>query len=125
MQQGAVTAPGKGQGFHLAARGFLKVDQGLPRLVLVESGFVLASFPVVKGAVVPCTNSGRKCHRAIILFSPLRNWKKQHTFNSAKGMWLFCLCLLAFLLLPSHLACKIESYPSHPLPTGGKVAFKS
>lgn len=56
MQQGTVTAPGKGQGFHLASRGFLKVDQGLPGLVLVESGFVLASFPVVKGAVFPCTN---------------------------------------------------------------------
>ena len=127
MQQGMATASGKGQDCHLVSRGFLKADQGLTRLVLVESGFVLALLPVVKGAVFPSTNLDRKCHQAIIIFfrCTLKNWKKQHLFNSAKGMRLFGLCLLAFLLLPSYLICKIESHPSHPLPTGGKVAFKS
>lgn len=54
-----------------------------------------------------------------------KNREKQQAFNGAKGMQLLSKCLLAFLLLPSYLVCKIESHPSHPLPTGGKVAFKS
>jgi len=40
-------------------------------LVLVRSGFVLAQFPVVKGAVLPCKNLDRKCHHAIIIFFSL------------------------------------------------------
>lgn len=55
MQQGMATASGKGQDCHLVFRGFVKADWGLTRLVLVESGFVLALFPVVKGAVFPHT----------------------------------------------------------------------
>lgn len=83
--------------------GLLKVDQGF-REAGVKSGFVLAFFPVVKGAGFPCMNLDRKCHRAIILFfcsCASKHWKKQHRFNSAKGMWLFSLCLLAFLLPPT------------------------
>lgn len=99
--------------------------------MLVGSGFVLALFPAVKGAAFPCTSSDRKCHRAIIIvlffvFSCTpKNREKLQAFNGAKGMQLLSKCLLAFLLLPSYLVCKIESHPSHPLPTGGKVAFKS
>lgn len=49
----------------------------------------------------------------------------QHTFNSAKGIRLFGLCLLVFPLLPSHVLCKIQTHLSHLLPTGGRVAFKN